>query len=102
MDYFQTMIEIRKTAVSEAWFSVLRDRQAHARISICIGRLALGNPGDTKSVGSGVSAMRIDYSPGYRPYFLRQGSALIVLLAEGDKRTQDRDIRSAIELGRQL
>ena len=102
MDYFQTMIEIRKTAVSEAWFSVLRDRQAHARISICIGRLALGNPGDTKSVGSGVSELRTDYSPGYRLYFLRQGSALIILLARGDKRTQDRDIRSAIELARHL
>lgn len=95
------MIEIRKTAVSEAWFSALRDRQARARISICIDRLALGNPGDTKSVGSGVSEMRIDYGLGYRLYFVRQGDALIVLLAGGDKRTQDRDIRSAIELARQ-
>ena len=64
--------------------------------------MAPGKPGDSKAVSGGVSAMHIDYSPGYRPYFLRQGSALIVLLAEGDKRTQDRDIRSAIELGRQL
>jgi len=102
MDYFHTMIEIRKTAVSEAWFSALRDPQAHARISICIDRLAPGNPGDTKSVGSGVSAMRIDYSPEYRLYFLRQGSALIILLAGGDNCTPDRDIRSAIELARQL
>jgi putative addiction module killer protein len=83
MDYNPRMIEIRKTAVFEAWFSALRDRQARARISIRIDRLALGNPGDTKSVGSGVSELRIDYGPGYRVYYARQGSALIVLLAGG-------------------
>jgi putative addiction module killer protein len=96
------MIEIRKTAVFETWFSHLRDRQARARISIRIDRLALGNPGDTKPVGGGVSEMRIDHGPGYRVYFARQGAAVIVLLAGGDKRTQDRDIRAALELVRQL
>jgi putative addiction module killer protein len=64
--------------------------------------MALGNPGDCRSVGGGVSEMRIDYGPGYRLYFVRQGIALVVLLAGGDKRTQDRDIRTAIELARQL
>jgi len=64
--------------------------------------MAPGKHGDSKAVSGGVSAMRIDFSPGYRLYFLRQGSALIVLLAGGVKRTQDRDIRSAIELARNL
>ena len=86
----------------EAWFSTLRDRQARARISIRIDRLALGNPGDTKSVGSGISELRIDYGPGYRVYYTRQGSALVVLLVGGDKRTQDRDIRTALELAGKL
>jgi putative addiction module killer protein len=66
MDYNRIVIEIRKTAVFETWFSTLRDGQARVRISIRIDRLALGNPGDTKPVGSGVSELRIDYGPGYR------------------------------------
>lgn len=92
------MIEIRKTAAFEGWFSALRDRKARARISIRIDRLALGNPGDVKPVGGSVSEMRIDHGPGYRVYFVRQGAALVVLLAGGDKRTQERDIRTALEL----
>lgn len=96
------MIEVRKTAVFEAWFSGLRDRQARARISIRIDRLALGNPGDTKPVGSGVSELRINYGPGYRVYYTQQGSTLVLLLIGGDKRTQDRDIRTALELAGKL
>ena len=63
--------------------------------------MAPGKHGDSKAVSGGVSEMRIDYSPGYRLYFLRQGSALIILLAGGENRTQDRDIQNAIELARQ-
>lgn len=102
MDYTGAMIEIRTTAVFEKWFSRLRDRQARARISIRVDRLALGNPGDNKPVGGGVSELRIDYGPGYRVYFVRQGASVIVLLAGGDKRTQNRDIQAALELARQL
>lgn len=102
MDYTHKMIEIRKTAVFERWFSTLRDRQVRARVSIRIDRLALGNPGDAKPVGSGVSELRIDYGPGYRVYYVRQGTALVVLLAGGDKRTQNRDIRAALELAEKL
>jgi len=61
---------------------------------------SLGNPGDVKPVGSGVSEMRIDYGPGYRVYFVRRGPMLIILLAGGDKRTQERDIKKALELAR--
>jgi len=64
--------------------------------------LSVGNPGDVKPVGEGVSEMRIDYGSGYRVYFVQRGAALIVLLAGGDKRTQDRDIATARELPRTL
>jgi len=64
--------------------------------------LSLGNPGDVKPVGEGVSEMRIDYGPGYRVYFVQRGQTLVILLAGGDKRTQDRDIRTALELAREL
>ena len=63
-----------------------------------IRRLSLGNPGDVKPVGSGVSEMRIDYGPGYRVYFVRRGDTVVVLLCGGDKRNQDRDIVRALEL----
>ncbi len=92
------MIEIRQTEIYHTWFANLRDVQARARIDVRIRRLSLGNPGDVKSVGKGVSELRIDYGPGYRVYFVQRGQQLIILLAGGDKRTQDQDIRTAIEL----
>jgi putative addiction module killer protein len=94
------MLEVLKSATFEAWFSNLRDRQAQVRINARIRRLSLGNPGDVKSVGSGVSELRIDYGPGYRVYFLRRGDILAVLLCGGDKRTQDADIKRAIEVAK--
>ncbi len=94
------MIEIRQTETYAAWFSALRDRQARARIDIRVRRLSLGNPGDVKAVGEGVSELRIDYGPGYRVYFVQRGQTVVILLAGGDKRTQDRDIKSALELAR--
>lgn len=96
------MTEIRKTEVFAKWIDGLRDVRAKARILVRIERLASGNPGDVEPVGEGVSELRIDYGPGYRVYYRRQGHALIVLLAGGDKRTQDRDIRRALQLAREL
>jgi putative addiction module killer protein len=96
------MIEIQETEVYALWFSSLRDRQVKARIDTRIRRLSLGNPGDVKPVGAGVSELRIDYGPGYRIYFIQRGSALIILLAGGDKRTQQQDIAQAIELAQNL
>ena len=93
-------IEIRQTEEYAEWFKSLRDRQVRARINTRIRRLSLGNPGDVKPVGEGVSELRIDYGPGYRIYFVRRGEALVILLAGGDKRTQNRDIRTALELAR--
>lgn len=96
------MIEVRETEAYANWFDSLRDTQARARILIRIRRLSLGNPGDVKPVGSGVSEMRIDYGPGYRIYFVRRGDTLAILLAGGDKRTQSRDIAAAIDLAARL
>jgi putative addiction module killer protein len=96
------MIEIRQTDSYFEWFNNLRDRQARARINTRIRRLSLGNPGDVKPVGEGVSEMRIDYGPGYRVYFVRRGQTLVVLLAGGDKHTQDKDIKVALALAREL
>ena len=70
------MIEIRQTNEFSRWLGNLRDRQARIRIQVRIDRLALGNPGDVKPVGEGVSEMRIDYGPGYCVYFVRRGSCL--------------------------
>jgi putative addiction module killer protein len=90
--------EILKSATFDAWFLRLKDRQAMARIAARIDRLALGNPGDVKPIGSGVSEMRIDYGPGYRVYFVQRGSAVVVILCAGDKRTQAADIKRAIKI----
>jgi putative addiction module killer protein len=95
-------VEVRQTERYAKWFANLRDRQARARIDARIRRLSLGNPGDVEPVGEGVSELRIDYGPGYRVYFVRRGETLVILLAGGDKRTQGRDIKLAIELARGL
>ena len=96
------MVEIRQTEVYARWFRRLRDRQARVRIDSRIRRLSLGNPGDLRPVGEGVSEIHIDYGPGYRVYLVQRGQALVVLLAGGDKDSQDRDIRRAVELARGL
>ncbi|AKE63960.1 MULTISPECIES: type II toxin-antitoxin system RelE/ParE family toxin [Microcystis] len=96
------MIEIRQTETYSQWFSNLRDRQAKARIDIRVRRLSMGNPGDVKPVGKGVSELRIDYGQGYRVYFIQRGETLIILLAAGDKQTQERDIKTALNLAQDL
>jgi putative addiction module killer protein/probable addiction module antidote protein len=96
------VIEVRQTDEYAEWFKRLRDRQARARINTRIRRLSLGNPGDVKPVAEGVSELRIDYGPGYRVYFAQRGQTLVILLAGGDKRTQDRDIKTALQLARAL
>lgn len=102
MGYYSGVIEVLQTAVYAQWFASLRDRTARARIDIRIRRLSLGNLGDTKPVGEGVSELRIDYGPGYRIYFTQRGQTVAILLAGGDKRTQQRDIETALALARDL
>ncbi|MBU4317449.1 MAG: type II toxin-antitoxin system RelE/ParE family toxin [Proteobacteria bacterium] len=96
------MIEIRKTDAFSKWIDELQDIRARARILVRIERLSAGNPGDTKPVGEGVSELRIDYGPGYRVYFKRIGQKMIILLAGGDKKTQPKDIKTALRLSRNL
>ena len=94
------MLEVRQSSIYRRWFDRLGDRQARVRIDARISRLLLGNAGDAKSVGSGVSELRIDYGPGYRVYFSRKGKTIILLLCGGDKRTQQADIERAIEIAK--
>lgn len=96
------MMEIRKTRVFADWLNGLHDICTRSRILVRIERLAMGNPGDVKPVGEGVSEMRIDYGPGYRVYFKSFGNKLIILLAGGDKRSQSDDIKTALRLMRDL
>ena len=96
------MIEIRKTNHFAKWIDSLQDIRARARIQARIERIAIGNPGDVKSVGEGISEMRIDYGPGYRVYFIQHERSVIILLAGGDKSTQARDIKTALHLAQNL
>jgi putative addiction module killer protein len=96
------MIEVRQTETYAAWFARLRDSQARSRILVRIRRLSLGNAGDVKPVGEGVSELRIDYGPGYRVYYTRRGSAIVILLCGGMKPSQEGDIREAKTLAREL
>jgi putative addiction module killer protein len=96
------VIEVRETETFAEWFAELRDERARAKILVRIRRLSLGNPGDVQPVGEGVSEMRIHYGPGYRVYFVQRGETLAILLGGGDKSTQDRDIRSALALAKEV
>lgn len=96
------MIEVRQTSVFTAWLKSLRDVQASARIVSRIRRMEVGNPGDVKPVGEGVSEARINYGPGYRLYFTTQGKTVIILLCGGDKNTQSADIRKAKQLAKEF
>jgi putative addiction module killer protein len=96
------VIEIRKTELFAQWLDGLRDLQARARVQARIERLAAGNRGDVAPVGEGVSELRIHHGPGYRVYFKQRNRELMILLAGGDKRTQARDIKTALRLARNL
>ncbi len=92
------MIEVMKSSSFDRWLRGLKDQRAAARVQVRIDRLADGNPGDVKPVGGGVSELRIDYGPGYRIYFLKDGQQLVVLLCGGSKSGQGRDIEEAQRL----
>lgn len=96
------MFSVRQTAHYAAWFGRLRDERAKDRIDIRIRRLALGNPGDVKPVGGGVSELRIDYGPGYRVYFVQSGRTIVILLCGGDKSSQSKDIDQARALAEEI
>jgi putative addiction module killer protein len=94
------MIQTYETREYASWFSHLRDRMAKMRILIRIRRLSIGNFGDVKPVGEGVSELRIHCGPGYRIYFVQRNKDVVILLAGGDKSSQTNDIKRAIELSK--
>ena len=96
------MITISETENFSQWFLGLRDSLAKARIKARLRSVEMGNLGDCKPVGEGVSEMRIHCGPGYRLYFVRRGFEVLILLAGGDKGTQVKDIKTALKLARQL
>ena len=96
------MLEVQKTEEFAEWLSNLVDQKALAKIVSRIERLGLGNAGDVKPVGEGVSEMRVSYGPGYRVYFKQTGKSIVLLLCGGDKSTQDKDIKRAKEIAAAL
>ena len=92
------MLDVRETEEFSQWLAALRDSRAKAKILVRIDRLSYGNPGDVAPVGEGVSELRINYGPGYRIYYVQRGRRYILLLAGGNKSTQDRDIAKAKRL----
>jgi putative addiction module killer protein len=96
------MVEVRQTAEFSRWLLQLKDANAVARIVARIHRMELGNQGDAKSLGAGLMEMRVDYGPGYRVYFVRRESVVVILLCGGDKRSQRRDMNRARKLAERL
>ena len=96
------MTTVERTEEFAAWESKLKkkDLNAAARVTVRIQRLALGNSGDVKPVGEGVSELRIPYGPGYRVYYTTDGDLVILLLTGGAKPTQQADINEAKRLAR--
>ncbi len=95
-------MQVLKTDIFEKWFNSLKDRQAKRIIATRIDRVSYGLLGDIKSIGNGVSELKIDYGPGYRVYCKQQGNVLIILLCGGDKRTQQEDIKKAKNLAKEI
>ena len=96
------MFTVLQTQEFQRWLDGLRDQRAQVRIAARLRLAEAGNLGDWKSVGGDVSEMRINFGPGYRLYFTRRGSILIVMLAGGDKSSQVKDIRRAQKILEEL
>ncbi|MGA2167737.1 MAG: type II toxin-antitoxin system RelE/ParE family toxin [Terracidiphilus sp.] len=96
------MIDVRQTEVFSQWLRGLRDRHGRRAITVRIQRLALGNAGDVKPGGHGVSELRISHGPGYRVYFVKREKVVILLLCGGDKSSQDADIAKAHVMAAEL
>jgi putative addiction module killer protein len=93
-------MRVERTEVFRDWLDSLKDRVGRARILVRVDRLILGNPGQIRELSGGVAELKIDVGPGYRVYYTRRGSQLLLLLAGGDKSSQRRDIAMAIQLAK--
>lgn len=92
------MTTLNRTAEFSAWISTLRDLTARAKILVRLKRAEQGNFGDSEPIGDGLSEMRIDFGPGYRIYYGREGAVAYLLISGGDKSTQKADIKRAKEM----
>ena len=95
-------MRVRMTEVYRDWINSLKDRAGRARIQVRVDRLVHGNPGQYRNLAGGIAELKIDFGPGYRVYYTQRGGELIILLAGGDKSTQQQDIKTAITLARNL
>jgi putative addiction module killer protein len=95
-------MHIQITKVYRSWINSLKDRTSRARIQVRVDRLVHGNPGQHRVLTDGVCELKIDVGPGYRVYYTERGGVVIVLLAGGDKSTQQQDIKTAILLAKNL
>jgi putative addiction module killer protein len=102
VSYRIQVFEVQKTDEFDNWLSALADQRAVAKIASRIERLGLGNAGDVKPVGEGISEMRLTYGPGYRIYYKQTGKTIVLILCGGDKSTQKGDIKRAKEIAAQL
>ena len=92
------MYSVEKTTTFDQWLTKLKDRTAKARILVRIKKVEAGHLGKSKSLGSGISELKIDYGPGYRLYYTRRKQTIIWLLCGGDKSSQQKDINKAKKL----
>lgn len=99
---YNTPMRVQMTEVYRDWINALNDRVARARIQVRVDRLAHGNPGQYRNLTHGVSELKIDFGPGYRVYYTERGGELIILLAGGDKSSQQQGIKAAIALAENL
>ena len=95
-------MRVRMTEIYRDWINSLKDQVGRSRIQIRVDRLANGNPGQHRNLAGGIRELKIDFGPGYRVYYTERGGELIILLAGGDKSTQQQDIKTAISLARNL
>jgi len=93
-------VRVEKTDVYREWLDALKDRAGRARVLVRVERLIHGNPGQHRDLTDGVSELKIDFGPGYRVYYAQRGTILLLLLAGGDKSTQQKDIAMAIHLAK--
>lgn len=95
-------MRVEMTEVYRDWINSLRDRVGRARIQVRVDRLVHGNPGQYRVLTGGVNELKIDFGPGYRVYYTERKGVLVVLLAGGDKSSQQKDIETALALARGL
>ena len=99
---YNMVVRVRMTEVYRDWINSLKDRVGRAHIQMRVDRLAHGNPGQHRNLSAGVSELKVDFGPGYRVYYTQRGDEVIILLAAGDKSTQQKDIEIATALARNL